>query len=204
MIAKLRDKVSLIRPETHKKYITNKLNKDISIFRPDIVHRCLLALQDSPLNRAGLLRVFIHTMDGVLIEIDPSCRVGPPHQIPRTENRFCVLMAQVLEKLRVRAVNSSKTLLKVVKNPVTDHFPPDCPRIGTSVNGRLVKLHEYVPKLAASPGPVVLVVGAVSKGDPGKENDYVNDSICISKYNLSASACVARITNSFEDAWGIH
>jgi rRNA small subunit pseudouridine methyltransferase Nep1 len=34
-------------------------------------------------------------------------------------------MAQVLEKLKVRAVNSSKTLIKVVKNPVTDHFPPD-------------------------------------------------------------------------------
>lgn len=82
-------------------------------------------------------------------------------------------MAQVLEKLRIRAVNSSKTLIKVVKNPVTDHLPTDCLKvvyfhqIGTSVNGRMVKLREYVPKIAKIPGPVVMVVGAVSKGDPG-------------------------------------
>ena len=75
MIAKLKDKVSLITPTTHKKYITTKLKKEIAVFRPDIVHRCLLALQDSPLNKAGLLQVYIHTMDNVLIEIDPSCRV---------------------------------------------------------------------------------------------------------------------------------
>jgi rRNA small subunit pseudouridine methyltransferase Nep1 len=76
LIAKLKDKISLVTPETHKKYIATKLKKDIAIFRPDIIHRCLLSLQDSPLNQAGLLKVFIHTMDGVLIEVDPSCRVN--------------------------------------------------------------------------------------------------------------------------------
>lgn len=75
VIASLKDKISLVTPETHKKYITEKLKKEISLFRPDIAHRCLLSLQDSPLNKAGLLRVYVHTMDNVLIEIDPSCRV---------------------------------------------------------------------------------------------------------------------------------
>lgn len=168
MIAKLQDKVSLVRPETHKKYIAYKLKRDIAEFRPDILHRCLLALQDSPLNKAGLLKVYIHTMDNVLIELDPSCRVFfASQQIPRTELKFYALMAQVLEKLRVRAVNSSKTLLKVIKNPITLHLPTDCPRIGMSVKGKLVKLHEYVPQITANPGPVVIVVGAVAKGDPG-------------------------------------
>jgi rRNA small subunit pseudouridine methyltransferase Nep1 len=76
MIAKLRDKVSLVTPGTHKKYITEKLKMEIAVFRPDIVHRCLLSLQDSPLNKAGLLKVFVHTLDNVLIEFDPSCRVN--------------------------------------------------------------------------------------------------------------------------------
>ena len=35
------------------------------------------------------------------------------------------------------------------------------------MNGRLVKLKDYVPKIAKHPGPVVMVVGAVAKGDPG-------------------------------------
>lgn len=129
MIARLQEKVSLVTPGTHKKYITTQLKKDIATFRPDILHRCLLTIQDSPLNKAGLLKVLVHTMDNVLIEFDPSCRVELNNQIPRTEEKFYQLMAQVLEKLRIRAVNSSKTLIKVVKNPVTDHLPTDCLKV---------------------------------------------------------------------------
>lgn len=43
-------------------------------------------LLDSPLNRAGLLQVYIHTERNVLIEVNPSTR------IPRTFDRFCGLM----------------------------------------------------------------------------------------------------------------
>jgi len=43
-------------------------------------------LMDSPLNRAGLLQVYIHTERNVLIEINPQTR------IPRTYNRFSGLM----------------------------------------------------------------------------------------------------------------
>lgn len=43
-------------------------------------------LMDSPLNRAGLLQVYIHTEKNALIEINPQTR------IPRTFPRFCGLM----------------------------------------------------------------------------------------------------------------
>lgn len=43
-------------------------------------------LFDSPLNRAGLLQVYIHTEKNVLIEINPQTR------IPRTFKRFGGLM----------------------------------------------------------------------------------------------------------------
>lgn len=43
-------------------------------------------LFDSPLNRAGLLQVYIHTENNVLIEINPQTR------IPRTFKRFAGLM----------------------------------------------------------------------------------------------------------------
>ena len=87
MIAKLQDKISLVTPSTHKKYIATKLKMDIATFRPDIVHRCLLTLQDSPLNKAGLLKVYIHTMDNVLIELDPSCKVDHFPKHIDTQNR---------------------------------------------------------------------------------------------------------------------
>jgi len=56
-------------------------------FRPDITHHCLLSLFDSPLNKRGLLKVYIKTASNVIIDIDPSCR------IPRTFNRFSSLIA---------------------------------------------------------------------------------------------------------------
>lgn len=45
-------------------------------------------LMDSPLNRAGLLQVYIHTEKNVLIEINPQTR------IPRTFKRFAGLMGK--------------------------------------------------------------------------------------------------------------
>ena len=50
--------------------------------------QCLLTLLDSPLNKAGLLQVYIHTAKGVLIEVNPSVR------IPRTFKRFSGLMGE--------------------------------------------------------------------------------------------------------------
>ena len=51
--------------------------------------QCLLMLMDSPLNKAGLLQVYVHTEKNVLIEINPHTR------IPRTFDRFCGLMGKV-------------------------------------------------------------------------------------------------------------
>lgn len=45
-------------------------------------------LLDSPLNRAGLLQVYVHTEKNALIEINPQTR------IPRTFARFCGLMGK--------------------------------------------------------------------------------------------------------------
>ena len=56
--------------------------------RPDITHQLLLALLDSPLNKAGLLQVYVETTKNVLIEVSPHTR------IPRTFKRFAGLMGE--------------------------------------------------------------------------------------------------------------
>jgi rRNA pseudouridine-1189 N-methylase Emg1 (Nep1/Mra1 family) len=35
------------------------------------------------------------------------------------------------------------------------------------------------------------------------EVDYIDDAICISKFPLSASVCLSKITNVFEEYWDI-
>jgi len=154
----------------------------------------MLILLDSPLNKAGLLRLFVRSEKGVLIEVSPQIR------IPRTFRRFCGLMTQLLFKLSIRASNGPHKLLKVVKNPVTDHLPPGCRIFALSVTGKLVSLPKLVPTLPTG-APTVFVVGAMAHGKV--EVDYAEELIGISEYPLSAAAALARLCNAFENHLGI-
>jgi hypothetical protein len=58
--------------------LMKKFNKDPADFRPDIIHQELMAILDSPLNKANRVKVYIHTEKNVLIEVNPKTR------IPRT------------------------------------------------------------------------------------------------------------------------
>ncbi|KAG5482591.1 hypothetical protein CUR178_05734 [Leishmania enriettii] len=92
-------------------------NQDPADWRPDVVHQCLLHLQDSALNRAGMLEVFLRTKKQVCIAVDPRLRV------PRNVRLFEKMMVSLLFKLKVRACTGYLSLLRVVGNPITDHIP---------------------------------------------------------------------------------
>lgn len=171
-----------------------KFKKDPAFCRPDITHQCLLMLFDSPLNRAGLLQVYVHTEKNVLIEINPQTR------IPRTFKRFSGLMVQLLHKLCIRAGAGSVKLLKVIKNPVTDWLPVGCRKIAMSLHAStLVRPRELVPE---KDEPIVVVIGSMAHGsvDP----DYTEASYSISQYPLSAALTCSKLCSAFEEAWGIH
>ena len=80
-IAQTKKGMELLNCEDHEKFIT-KMKRNVEDYRPDITHQCLLALMDTPLNKAGRLEVFIKTKKNVLIEVNPNIR------IPRTFKRF--------------------------------------------------------------------------------------------------------------------
>ncbi|KAI8823722.1 Alpha/beta knot methyltransferase [Fimicolochytrium jonesii] len=177
-------------------HILKKHGKDVSESRPDITHQCLLTLLDSPLNKAGLLQVYIHTTKNVLIEVNPHVR------IPRTFKRFCGLMVQLLHKLSIRAVNGPEKLLKVIKNPITDHLPPNARKITMSSEVPAVRLGPYVTSLP-SDEPVVFFIGAMAHGSDNWVDDIVDDKISVSEYPLSASVTCGKLTCAFEDLWNV-
>jgi len=150
---------------------------------------------DSPLNKAGLLQVFIRTKNNILIEINPKCR------IPRTYNRFEGLFTVLLKKLRIRAKESSEVLLKVIKNPITDHIPEGSLIVTLNEKSRLVDRDEYALNCTKEHKHVVFVIGAISKGDVNI--DYNHDSISLCSYPLSAGVVCSKVCDSFEKAWGI-
>ena len=184
----------LLNCDDHADFL-RKHKKDPVDSRPDILHQCMLILLDSPLNKAGLLKLFVRTESGVLIEVSPQIR------IPRTFKRFCGLMTQLLFKLSIRASGGPHKLLKVVKNPVTDHLPPNCHMILMSVTGRLVSMPELVPTLPTG-NPVVFVCGAMAHGKV--EPEYATDDcISISEYPLSGAAALGRLCAAWENHLGI-
>ncbi|XP_071944546.1 ribosomal RNA small subunit methyltransferase NEP1-like [Antedon mediterranea] len=176
----------------HHKHLMKKYKRNPSDCRPDIAHQCLLMLFDSPLNRAGLLQVFVHTDRNVLIQISPQTR------IPRTFDRFCGLLVQLLHKLSISASDGPQKLLRIIKNPVSSHLPVGCKKICLSYSAKkLVKPSELVPV----DGPVVLVIGAMAHGKV--EPDFTEDDISISNYPLSGALTCAKICSAFEEGWGI-
>lgn len=83
--------------------------------RPDIIQVCILSALDSPLNREGFLKFYVHTRHDKIIDIDPETR------IPRSYNRFIGLMEQLF---------------------ITGGVPPDDPLMTLSENSLEEKINQ--------------------------------------------------------------
>lgn len=184
----------LLNCDRHKQQIV-KMKKDPSECRPDILHQCLLMLFDSPLNRANLLQVYVHTLKNVLIEINPQTR------IPRTFDRFCGLMVQLLHKLNIRAADTSQKLLKIIKNPITDHLPVGCPKYTSSFHAeKVMNVRDFANEQDPNQ-PIVIVIGAMAKGSV--DCGYTDKMVSISNYPLSAAITCSKFCTAFEDKWNV-
>jgi len=193
----------LLNCDDHRDICKKKLRKDPNIFRPDILHQELLALLDSPLNKAGYLQVYILTNKNVLIEVNPSIR------IPRTYKRFAGLMVQLLHKMKIKAGNESTTLLKVIKNPFSQHLPAGTRCYGFSKEGKLYDPYALaktllLPNPTESIVPTCFVIGAMSTGHVTvNDHPYIEQMLSVSEYPLSGASAISRIMTGIEHHWGI-
>ena len=193
--AKVGKGYQILNCDDHANFL-RRHGKDPADYRPDIIHQELLAVLDSPLNKAGRVKaIFVHTQKNVLFKVSPHTRV------PRTFKRFCGLMVQLLQKLSIRASNGPEKLFKVVKGPVTRYFPAGARRVGFSFSAPEIKdMKEYVNQLPDN-ATVVFTVGAMSRGKI--ESTYTDDFISVSQYPLSGACCIGRITNCLENKYDI-
>ena len=138
--------------------------------RPDIAHFFLVNGLDSILNLKGKLRLYIHTRNDELIEVDPSTR------IPKTYNRFKGLIENLFHKKAVPA--DGKPLLKLTENMDYDACMERI-REGSS-NGEIISLvlhnegerinpYEFFKKMTENgeleEKDIVLTLGGFSHGD---------------------------------------
>jgi rRNA small subunit pseudouridine methyltransferase Nep1 len=193
----------LLNCDDHRDLCKRKLKRDPKDFRPDICHQELLALIDSPLNKSGSLQVYIKTSKNVLIEVNPVIR------IPRTFKRFSGLIVQLLHKMKIKAGTTSTTLMKVIKNPFSQHLPPGTRVYGMSCEGTLYSPNGLANALipsdpSADSPPICFVIGAMAAGHiTVEDHPYIEKMISVSEYPLSGAAAISRILCGIENHWGI-
>lgn len=111
-------------------------------------------------------------------------------------------MVQLLHRLSIRSVNSQEKLLKVVKNPITDHLPPNCRKVTLSFEAPVVRARDYIAGLKPKES-ICVFVGAMAKGQDDFADAFKDESISISSYTLSASVACSKFCHAAEDVWGI-
>jgi rRNA small subunit pseudouridine methyltransferase Nep1 len=213
------DKGYQLLSEKHKG-IHTKRKQDPAEWRPDVVHQCLLQLMDSALNRAGKLQVFLRTKKGICLMVDPRLRV------PRCYRLFEKMMVMLFFKMKVRSSTGYLSLMKVVRNPITDHIPANVKVIRVEKDGELVDPFSFARKLgcgsplAASSNksmtslvddvvegkrflPFVFVVGGMSKGNVDSDwcPESQTDSIRLGDRGMSAAAVCSTLCHAFEERW---
>lgn len=147
--------------------------------RPDITHHTLLALLESPLNKAGNLEVAIHTRHHELLRIRSDTR------LPRGEARFHGVMA----KLLIEGGEKDGLLWKEAVCTPAD-------ALGRFAKGRVVRLDEGGPRLSAADvaGDVTLVLGGYPEGAWSKAwQDAAPDVASVYEQPLAAWAVAAEV-----------
>jgi rRNA small subunit pseudouridine methyltransferase Nep1 len=168
-----------------------RLEEDYKRGRPDLVHVTLLSITGSPLFLDGMVKLYVHTFDDVVVEIAAGTR------IPKNYLRFRNLMEKHLSE-RV-----DTDLLKVYDQPIDalirKRIRPDLV-IGLSIQGGPKKPEEVARKLAEARNPALLI-GGFPHGHFGEKTiRLLDDIIRIHEKSLDAHVVAARIVYEVEKA----
>ena len=166
--------------------------------RPDITHICLLEALGSPLNREGLLRVYVQTVGGYIIYVNPEVR------LPRNYDRFVGLMEQLFKTGSVPP-GAEEWLLKIRRGSLRDLVEEVEPTLvaAFSTEGEPKTMAEVCRILAGEEKPMVLV-GAFPRGSFTSETEALIDRrFKIDPEVLEAWVVVSRLVYQYEVEIGL-
>ncbi|KUO40205.1 MAG: hypothetical protein AVW06_02725 [Hadesarchaea archaeon DG-33-1] len=164
--------------------------------RPDIVHVCLLAALDTPLNREGLLRLYVHTRQNKLITIDPATR------LPRAYNRFVGL----IEHLFLTGVAPPENpLLRLRNAPLEKIINQTKPAKTMTFSERgNRKLHSELFQGISKDDEICAIVGGFPHGDfLSNVTELSDELVCVDPEHLEALTVFTRVICAYEDAFKI-
>jgi rRNA small subunit pseudouridine methyltransferase Nep1 len=156
--------------------------------RPDLVHVALLSATGTPLYLHGNVRVFIHTYDGFVLELEPKTR------IPKNYLRFRGLMEEALvEKPQKGLVRVHKMEVKELANKVSADRV-----LGLSVQGKKMSVEDLARDITAAKEPMVVVGGFPHGHFSEKTLTALDEIVRIHSDPLEAQVVVSRLLYEVE------
>ncbi len=162
--------------------------------RPDIIHGCLLNALGSTANKSGNLKIYLHTFENKIFDINPVIKIA------RNYNRFKGLMAKLLMKNKI---GNDKLLL-------ISEFNGTLRELVNSIDKKEVILFSNKGELAESPlllfdnnlsKNFVVLIGCFQKGFfTDKILELSNRLVSISHYSLDAWVVLSRVITLYEIA----
>ncbi len=146
--------------------------------RPDVVHRSLLSVTDSPLFLMGRIKLYLHTVEDRLFEVKEGVRP------PRSYRRFVGLMEELLRKGSVGP--PGKPLIRELNSDLSE-----------VISGKVFLLREGGTlqdpiKLLSSIDSFSIIVGAFPHGDFREEVRSLADvNVTLYKGTLSSSTAIS-------------
>ena len=162
--------------------------------RPDITHIVLLEALGSPLNKEGLLQIYVHTYNNFVITVNPITR------LPRNYNQFIGLIEQLYKQGKVPAIGETlltleeKTLKKLLKDIKPDYI------LAFSREGNPKTLEETIFSLPIKRN-IAVIIGCFRYGHFSKTTlSEVCETVCVDSEMLEAGALTSRIIYDYERA----
>ena len=148
----------LLDVSVHYPAMKEKLPEFYKRGRPDLIHVTLLNTLESPLNRKGLLRIYVHTINDIIVFIDPKTR------LPKNYNRFVGLMEQLFKEGKVPP-DSRYPLMTLRNLSLKDLLRKISPKepILLSEKGEHIRFRGLVRHIIRNGNPII--IGGFQHGD---------------------------------------
>jgi rRNA small subunit pseudouridine methyltransferase Nep1 len=185
----------LLLDRSQHHYAMRKLENSQKRGRPDITHIVLLQALGSPLNKEGLLKIYVHTYNNFVITVSPITR------IPRNYNQFTGLIEQLFKQGKVPSVGETllmleqKTLKKLLEDVKADYV------LAFSREGTPKTLEEAIYSLKIKRN-IAVIIGGFPYGHFSKTTlSEVCEPVCVDSEMLEAGVLTSRIIYDYERAF---
>ena len=162
--------------------------------RPDISHFILLEALGSPLNKCGMLELYVQTRSGHVIWINPETR------LPRIYERFKGLIEKLYEEPIVKA--DGRILLKLEEKKLSELIKEVDPDICIllSEDGKPMKWSEFGKIITSRRKPLVMIGGFPRGGFHEETIRNTDEIISLWPEPLEAWVIASRVISITEQA----